>query len=115
MPASNAYDANSLYQPGRGRSFDDSEPYMLSKQTGRARAPENENILKEKSNPVAKIKVVVCSFAYLNSPVMFHFYLKCFCTVCLIVIWTFFCFGTIPALYTLNIIQNFIELSGNEY
>ncbi|KAL9323093.1 hypothetical protein ACSQ67_011146 [Phaseolus vulgaris] len=65
MPASNAYDANTLYQPGRGRSFDDSEPYMLSKQTGRARAPENENILKsfpaekEKSNPVAKIKVVV--------------------------------------------------------
>ncbi|TKY48166.1 Kinesin-13A protein [Spatholobus suberectus] len=63
MPASNAYDINSLHQPGRGRSFDDSEPYMLSKQTGRARAPEN--ILKsfpadkEKSNSVAKIKVVV--------------------------------------------------------
>jgi len=113
MPASNAYDANSLYQPGRGRSFDDSEPYMLSKQTGRARAPENENILKsfpaekEKSNSVAKIKVVVCSFAYLNPPVMFHFYLICFCTDCLIVIWTSFlqnCIGIITALYTLNII-----------
>ncbi|XP_020202819.1 kinesin-like protein KIN-13B [Cajanus cajan] len=63
MPASNVYDANFMYQPGRGRSFDDSETYMLSKQTGRARAPEN--ILKtlpadkEKSNSVAKIKVVV--------------------------------------------------------
>ncbi|KAK7325178.1 hypothetical protein VNO77_29314 [Canavalia gladiata] len=63
MPASNAYDANVLYQPARGRSFDDAEPYMVSKQTGRARAPEN--ILKsfpadkEKSNSVAKIKVVV--------------------------------------------------------
>lgn len=82
MPASNAYDANSLYQPGGGRSFDDSEPYMLSKQTGRARAPEN--ILKsfpadkEKTNSVAKIKVVVCSFAYLLH-LCFIFILKCFC------------------------------------
>jgi len=81
MPASNAYDGNSLYQPGRGRSFDDSEPYMLSKQTGRARAPEN--ILKsfpaekEKSNSVAKIKVVVCSFAYVVYQSCFT-YFKCF-------------------------------------
>ncbi|XP_061338537.1 kinesin-like protein KIN-13B [Gastrolobium bilobum] len=63
IPASNAFDTNSPYQPIRGRSFDDSEPYMLSKQTGRARAPEN--LLKslpadkEKSSSVAKIKVVV--------------------------------------------------------
>ncbi|KAK7271913.1 hypothetical protein RJT34_28183 [Clitoria ternatea] len=63
VAVSNAYDASSLYQPGRARSFDDTEPYMLSKQAVRARAPEN--ILKsipadkEKSNSVAKIKVVV--------------------------------------------------------
>lgn len=77
MPTSNAYDANSLYQPIRGRSFDDNEPYMLSKQTAKARAPEN--VLKslpaekEKSSSVAKIKVVVRCIALLNLPLMSHF------------------------------------------
>ncbi|CAK8535786.1 unnamed protein product [Lathyrus sativus] len=59
IPTSNAYESNSLY---RGRSFDDSEPYM-SKQTAKARAPDNavKSIPsdKEKSSSVAKIKVVV--------------------------------------------------------
>lgn len=59
IPTSNAYESNSLY---RGRSFDDSEPY-ISKQTAKARAPDNavKNIPsdKEKSSSVAKIKVVV--------------------------------------------------------
>ncbi|KAK7261820.1 hypothetical protein RIF29_28141 [Crotalaria pallida] len=65
IPASNVYDGNSLYPPVRTKSFDDSETYMLSKQTGRVRAPAPENMLKsfpadkEKSSSVAKIKVVV--------------------------------------------------------
>ena len=81
MPSSNVFDA-ALYQPNCGRGFDDVEPYILSKQTGGARAPEN-NILnslssdKEKSSSVAKIKVVVCaSFLCLNvlyHLMMFHF------------------------------------------
>ena len=72
MPASNLYDGNSLYKPANGRSSDDSEPYMMSKQTGRARAPEN--VLKsfpadkEKSSSVAKIKVVVGSLSFHNLP-----------------------------------------------
>lgn len=63
IPASNAHDASFLYQPSRGRSFDDAETYMMSKQTAKARA--TENVLKvfpadkEKSSSVAKIKVVV--------------------------------------------------------
>ncbi|XP_004486737.1 kinesin-like protein KIN-13B [Cicer arietinum] len=64
MPASNAYESSSLYQPIRGRrSFDDSEPYMMGKQTAKARAPDNTlkslPADKEKSSSVAKIKVVV--------------------------------------------------------
>lgn len=64
MPASGLYDGTSLYQPVRGRSFDDSEPF---KQTGRARGLPENNLLKsfaadkEKASSVAKIKVVVCS------------------------------------------------------
>ncbi|KAK4267455.1 hypothetical protein QN277_024233 [Acacia crassicarpa] len=64
IPVTNVYESNSMFQPVRGRSFDDSEPYISSKQTGRARAPENNllksfSIDKEKSSSVAKIKVVV--------------------------------------------------------
>lgn len=64
MPVTNVYDSNSMYHPVRSTCFDDSEPYVSNKQTGRARAPEN-NLLrsisadKEKSSSVAKIKVVV--------------------------------------------------------
>ena len=82
MPSSNVFDA-ALYQPNCGRGLDDVEPYILSKQTGRARAPENtvlNNLSssdKEKSSSVAKIKVVVCaSFLCLNvlyRLMMFHF------------------------------------------
>ncbi|KAJ0075810.1 hypothetical protein Patl1_34192 [Pistacia atlantica] len=66
MPVTGLYDDNSLYNPVRGRSFDDSEPYMLNnKQTGRARGLPENNLLKsfaadkEKASSVAKIKVVV--------------------------------------------------------
>ncbi|CAL0325990.1 unnamed protein product [Lupinus luteus] len=57
MPVSNVFDAT------LSGSLDDSEPYIYSKQIGRALAPENasNNISadKEKSSSVAKIKVVV--------------------------------------------------------
>ncbi|KAF3450758.1 hypothetical protein FNV43_RR06847 [Rhamnella rubrinervis] len=62
MPVSGLYDATSMYEPVRGRSFDDSEPF---KQTGRARGLPENNLLKsfaadkEKTSSVAKIKVVV--------------------------------------------------------
>ncbi|XP_015867198.3 kinesin-like protein KIN-13B [Ziziphus jujuba] len=66
MPVSSLYDGTSLYQPVRGRSFDDSEPYISNnKQTGRARGLPENNLLKsfatdkEKASSVAKIKVVV--------------------------------------------------------
>ncbi|PON88463.1 Kinesin-like protein [Trema orientale] len=66
MPVSGLYDGNSLYHPVRGRSFDDSEPYISNnKQTGRARGLPDNNLLKsfaadkEKASAVAKIKVVV--------------------------------------------------------
>ncbi|PQM35184.1 kinesin-like protein KIN-13B isoform X2 [Prunus yedoensis var. nudiflora] len=64
MQVTGLYDGASLYYPSRGRSFDDSEPYISSKQTERARVPDN-NLLKsfaadkEKASSVAKIKVVV--------------------------------------------------------
>ena len=67
MPVSGLYDGNSLY---RGRSFDDSEPYISNKQTGRARGLPENNLLKsfaadkDKASAVAKIKVVVCSFCF---------------------------------------------------
>ncbi|XVE52097.1 hypothetical protein DITRI_Ditri02bG0093900 [Diplodiscus trichospermus] len=66
MSVPNLYDGPFLYNPVRGRSFDDSEPYISNnKQTGRARGlPENSLLKsfaadKEKVNSVAKIKVVV--------------------------------------------------------
>jgi kinesin family protein 2/24 len=72
MPVSGLYDGASLYRPVRGRSFDDSEPYIANnKQTVRTRGLPDNNLLKsfaadkEKSSSVAKIKVVVCSFCSL--------------------------------------------------
>lgn len=69
MSVSSLYDATSLYNPVRGRSFDDSEPFLLNnKQTGRTRGLPENNLFKsfavdkEKANSVAKIKVVVCFF-----------------------------------------------------
>ncbi|GMN37234.1 hypothetical protein TIFTF001_006639 [Ficus carica] len=66
MPVSSLYDGNSLYHPARGRSFDDSDPYITNnKQAGRTRGPPENNLLKsfaadkEKASSVAKIKVVV--------------------------------------------------------
>lgn len=68
MPVPGLYDGSSLFNPVRGRSFDDSEPYIANnKQTGRARGLPENNLLKsfaadkEKANAssVAKIKVVV--------------------------------------------------------
>ena len=63
------YDAPSLYRSVRGRSFDDSDPYLVNnKQTGRVRPMPDNNLLKsyaadkEKAGNVAKIKVVVCFF-----------------------------------------------------
>ncbi|KAL9350700.1 hypothetical protein Peur_057955 [Populus x canadensis] len=60
------YDGSSLFHPVRGRSFDDSDPYISSnKQTGRAPGLPDNNLLKsfaadkEKTSSVAKIKVVV--------------------------------------------------------
>ncbi|KAF8027555.1 hypothetical protein BT93_E0457 [Corymbia citriodora subsp. variegata] len=65
MPISSLQDGPSIYHP-RGRSFDDSEPYMRNnKQAGRARALPENNLLKsfaadkDKTSSVAKIKVVV--------------------------------------------------------
>ncbi|MBA0628083.1 hypothetical protein Godav_022862 [Gossypium davidsonii] len=65
MPVPNLYNGPSLHNPVRGRSFDDSEPYISNKQTGGGGVvPENELLKsfavdKEKVNSVAKIKVVV--------------------------------------------------------
>ncbi|XP_034910927.1 kinesin-like protein KIN-13B isoform X2 [Populus alba] len=60
------YDGSSLFHPVRGRSFDDSYPYISNnKQTGRAPGLPDNNLLKsfvadkEKTSSVAKIKVVV--------------------------------------------------------
>lgn len=80
MPASGLYDGSSLYNPVRGRSFDDSEPYITNnKQPGRARGLPENNLLKsfaadkEKANSVAKIKVVVCSCVFIVSHFDFSF------------------------------------------
>ncbi|XP_010249745.1 PREDICTED: kinesin-like protein KIN-13B [Nelumbo nucifera] len=66
MPVPGLYDGSSLYHSVRGRSFDDSEPYLsTNKQTTRARGLPENNLLKsftadkEKASSVAKIKVVV--------------------------------------------------------
>ncbi|KAG8497092.1 hypothetical protein CXB51_008326 [Gossypium anomalum] len=65
MQIPNLYDAP-LYNHVRGRSLDDSEPYISNnKQTGNARGVPENSLLKsfaadrEKVNSVAKIKVVV--------------------------------------------------------
>ncbi|XP_057969126.1 kinesin-like protein KIN-13B [Malania oleifera] len=66
MPVSGAYRVLSFHQPGRGKSFDDSDPHLFTnKLTNKARGLP-ENILlksfsadKEKASNVAKIKVVV--------------------------------------------------------
>ncbi|XP_065866727.1 kinesin-like protein KIN-13B [Euphorbia lathyris] len=65
MPLPGLYETSSLFHPARGRSFDDSEPYMSTKQTGRGPVLSDNNLLKsfaadkEKTSSVAKIKVVV--------------------------------------------------------
>lgn len=66
IPVPGLYDASSLFNPVRGRSFDDSEPYIsMNKQSGRAPGLPDNNLLKsfaadkEKASSVAKIKVVV--------------------------------------------------------
>lgn len=66
VPVRGPYEGSSLYQSIRGRSFDDSEPYLPNnRQTNRARGlPENSLLKsfpadKEKAGSVAKIKVVV--------------------------------------------------------
>ncbi|KAE7997443.1 hypothetical protein FH972_002081 [Carpinus fangiana] len=66
IPVSSLFDGASMYHPVRGRSFDDSEPYISNnKQTGRTRGLPESNLLKsfavdkEKTSSVAKIKVVV--------------------------------------------------------
>ncbi|KAJ6348181.1 hypothetical protein OIU76_004621 [Salix suchowensis] len=66
LQAPGLYDGSSLFHPVRGRSFDDSDPYISSnKQTGRAPGLPDNNFLKsfaadkEKTSSVAKIKVVV--------------------------------------------------------
>jgi hypothetical protein len=72
------YDGSSLFHPVRGRSFDDSDPYISSnKQTGRAPGLPDNILLKsfavdkEKTSSVAKIKVVVC-FSFLFHLVYFY-------------------------------------------
>ncbi|KAK9947702.1 hypothetical protein M0R45_003315 [Rubus argutus] len=66
MPVSGLYDGYSLHQPVRGKSFDDSEPFVsTNKLTSRSRGLAENNLLKsvsldkERANSVAKIKVVV--------------------------------------------------------
>ncbi|KAK9269203.1 hypothetical protein L1049_000972 [Liquidambar formosana] len=66
MPVPSLYDRSSLHQHVRGKSFDDSEPYLsTNKFTNRSRGLPDNNLLKsfsadkEKANNVAKIKVVV--------------------------------------------------------
>ncbi|KAF8388988.1 hypothetical protein HHK36_025672 [Tetracentron sinense] len=66
IPVPGLLDGSSLYHSFRGRSFDDSEPYLsINKQTSKARGLPENNLLKsfsadrEKASSVAKIKVVV--------------------------------------------------------
>ncbi|OMO92058.1 hypothetical protein CCACVL1_06928 [Corchorus capsularis] len=62
----NTYDGYGLQKPVRGKSFDDSDPYLsTNKLTNRPRGMSENNLLKsisvdkERANNVAKIKVVV--------------------------------------------------------
>lgn len=82
MPVSGMFDGTSLYQSARSRSCGDSEPYISnSNQMGRTRALPENNILKsfaadkEKTNSVAKIKVVVCVCSFKASFRLYPFYL----------------------------------------
>ncbi|KAG6415774.1 hypothetical protein SASPL_123191 [Salvia splendens] len=66
MSVPSLYDAPPINNISRGRSFDDSDPYLgINKQTGKARGLPDTNVLKSitadnvKANNVAKIKVVV--------------------------------------------------------
>ncbi|KAL3511795.1 hypothetical protein ACH5RR_024512 [Cinchona calisaya] len=66
LPVPSLYDASSMNNFARGRSFDDSETYFgNSKQTSKFRNLPEENVMKsftvdkEKASNVAKIKVVV--------------------------------------------------------
>ncbi|KAL2516164.1 ATP binding microtubule motor family protein [Forsythia ovata] len=65
MPAPGLYNGTSMHF-SRGRSFDDSDPYLgNNKQTGKARGLQENNVMKSiaadnvKASNVAKIKVVV--------------------------------------------------------
>lgn len=67
MSIPSLYEGSLHNQPARGKSFDDSEPYLAaSRLTSRVRNLPENNLLKsfsgdkERSNNVAKIKVVVC-------------------------------------------------------
>ncbi|PQM39318.1 kinesin-like protein KIN-13B [Prunus yedoensis var. nudiflora] len=66
MPVSGQSNGHPLYHPGRGKSLDDSEPFLsTNKLTSRSRGLPENNLLKsfssdkERANSVAKIKVVV--------------------------------------------------------
>ncbi|KAK4789785.1 hypothetical protein SAY86_017089 [Trapa natans] len=66
MPTSGLFDGPTMHHPGRGRSFDDSEPYTAgNKPINRVRGQPEINLLKSfaadtsKASSVAKIKVVV--------------------------------------------------------
>lgn len=67
MPVSGQSNGHPLHHPGRGKSLDDSEPFLsTNKLTSRSRGLPENNLLKsfssdkERANSVAKIKVVVC-------------------------------------------------------
>lgn len=69
MPVSGQSNGHPLHHPGRGKSLDDSEPFLsTNKLTSRSRGLPENNLLKsfssdkERANSVAKIKVVVCPF-----------------------------------------------------
>ncbi|ONH98124.1 hypothetical protein PRUPE_7G231000 [Prunus persica] len=66
MPVSGQSNGHPLHHPGRGKSLDDSEPFLsTNKLTSRSRGLPENNLLKsfssdkERANSVAKIKVVV--------------------------------------------------------
>ncbi|GMH13678.1 hypothetical protein Nepgr_015519 [Nepenthes gracilis] len=66
MPVRSLYDGASFHHPVRGRSLDDSEPYLSSNRSADTAHGLSENSLlksfssdKDRATPVAKIKVVV--------------------------------------------------------
>lgn len=69
MSVPSLYDGSQLHQILHGTSFEDSEPFVSTNRlTNRPRGLPENNLLKsfsmdkERSNNVAKIKVVVCLF-----------------------------------------------------